>query len=76
MTSLQIMLAVPFAAFGVYTIINMIQEFKLMLHKGGIAEDVRIRRKRRFKIGLIALIGYFVYAFFVFFINYLLNGSA
>ncbi len=75
MTALQIILTVPFAVFLIYSILNLFETFKLMLYKGQISEEVRKRQRKRFKIGIIAVIIYFLFAFFTLFINYLLTGD-
>ena len=54
MTALQILLTVPFLALWGYTAFNVFDTFKLMLYKGQISEDVKKRRRKRFKITIIA----------------------
>jgi uncharacterized protein YhhL (DUF1145 family) len=72
-TTLQWILTVPFALLFAYTVLGVFHTFKLMLYKGSISDDVKKKHRRRFKIVVIGMLIYSVFAACAFFINYLLT---
>jgi uncharacterized BrkB/YihY/UPF0761 family membrane protein len=75
MTALQIILTVPFGVLFIYVALNLFETFRVILYKAQISDDDKRRLIRRFKISSIAMIVYFLFALFAFFINYLLTGG-